>query len=45
MRSGKEEHLYNPQTIHLAAAVYTEPATMIPFKEYTSLVNKEEIPL
>lgn len=41
MRSGKEEHLYNPQTIHLLqlAACTGDYNT---FKEYTALVNKEE---
>ena len=41
MRSGKEEHLYNPQTIHLLqlAARTGDHNT---FKEYTALVNKEE---
>ena len=41
MRSGKEEHLYNPQTIHfLQLAARTGDYNT--FKEYTALVNKEE---
>ena len=41
MRSGKEEHLYNPQTIHLLQlAAHTGDYNT--FKEYTALVNKEE---
>ncbi len=41
MRSGKEDHLYNPQTIHLLqyAARTGDYKT---FKEYTALVNKED---
>ena len=41
MRSGKEEHLYNPQTIHLLQ-LSTRTGDYDPFKEYTSLVNKED---
>ena len=41
MRSGKEEHLYNPQTIHLLQLA-TRTGDYKTFKEYTALVNKEE---
>ena len=41
MRSGKEEHLYNPQTIHLLQ-LSTRTGDYNTFKEYTALVNKEE---
>ena len=41
MRSGKEEHLYNPQTIHLLQLA-TRTGDYDTFKEYTSLVNKED---
>ena len=41
MRSGKEEHLYNPQTIHLLQ-LSTRTGDYDTFKEYTSLVNKED---
>lgn len=41
MRSGKEEHLYNPQTIHLLQLA-TRTGDYNIFKEYTALVNKEE---
>ena len=41
MRSGKEEHLYNPQTIHLLQHA-TRTGDYNTFKEYTALVNKEE---
>ena len=41
MRSGKEEHLYNPQTIHLLQLA-THTGDYNTFKEYTALVNKEE---
>ena len=44
MRSGKEEHLYNPQTIHLASGVYKNAEIMRLFKEYTHIVNEEETP-
>ncbi len=39
-RSGKEDHLYNPQTIHLLQ-LSTRTGDYDTFKEYTSLVNKE----
>ncbi len=40
-RSGKEEHLYNPQTIHLLQmAARTGDYSM--FKQYTACINKEE---
>lgn len=41
LRSNKEEHLYNPQTIHLLQEA-TRTGNYDTFKEYTSLVNKEE---
>jgi glutamate synthase (ferredoxin) len=41
MRSGKEEHLYNPQTIHLLQ-LSTRTGDYDTFKEYTALVNKED---
>ena len=41
MRSGKEEHMYNPQTIHLLQLA-TRTGDYNTFKEYTSLVNKED---
>lgn len=41
MRSGKEEHLYNPQTIHLLQLA-TRTGDYNTFKEYTELVNKDE---
>ena len=41
MRSGKEEHLYNPQTIHLLQLA-ARTGDYNTFKEYTDLVNKEE---
>ena len=40
MRSGKEEHLYNPQTIHLLQLA-TRTGSYEVFKEYTKLVNKD----
>lgn len=40
MRSGKEEHLYNPQTIHLLQLA-ARTGDYKTFKEYTHLVNKE----
>ena len=40
MRSGKEEHLYNPQTIHLLQLA-TRTSNYETFKEYTKLVNKD----
>ena len=43
-RSGKEEHLYNPLTIHtLQSATWT--GNYETFKEYTKLINKEEDPV
>ena len=44
MRSGKEEHLYNPQTIHLLQLL-PEPATMIPLRNIPHLSIKRMIPL
>ena len=41
MRSGGEEHLYNPQTIHLLQEA-TRLGSYELFKEYTGQVNKEE---
>ena len=41
MRSGNEEHLYNPQTIHLLQLA-ARTGDYNTFKEYTALVNKEE---
>ncbi len=41
MRSGKEEHLYNPETIHLLQLA-TRTGDYKTFKEYTSLVDKED---
>ena len=41
MRSGKEEHLYNPQTIHLLQLA-ARTGDYNTFKEYTALVNKED---
>ncbi len=41
MRSGKEEHLYNPATIHLLQLA-TRTGDYNTFKEYTALVNKED---
>ncbi len=40
-RSGKEEHLYNPQTIHLLQQA-TKTGSYELFKQYTALVNKED---
>ncbi|MBQ2801909.1 MAG: glutamate synthase large subunit [Lachnospiraceae bacterium] len=42
MRSGGEEHLYNPQTIHLLQQS-TKLGDYEMFKEYTNLVNKEDM--
>ncbi|SEW23928.1 glutamate synthase large subunit [[Clostridium] fimetarium] len=39
-RSGKEEHMYNPQTIHLLQLA-ARTGNYETFKEYTSLINKE----
>ncbi|MCQ2506533.1 MAG: glutamate synthase large subunit [Lachnospiraceae bacterium] len=41
MRSGFEEHLYNPQTIHLLQQS-TRTGNFELFKEYTKLVDKED---
>lgn len=41
MRSGKEEHRYNPQTIHLLQQA-TRTGSYELFKEYTKLVDREE---
>ena len=41
MRSGKEEHLYNPQTIHLLQLA-ARTGDYDTFKEYTALVDKED---
>lgn len=43
MRSGQEEHLYNPKTIHLLQEA-TRRGDYSLFKEYTSLINKETEP-
>ena len=42
MRSGGEEHLYNPATIHLLQEA-TKRGDYDLFKQYTSLVNKEDV--
>ncbi|MDE7430948.1 MAG: glutamate synthase large subunit [Lachnospiraceae bacterium] len=43
-RSGKEEHLYNPQTIHLLQqSTWTSNYEM--FKQYTHLIDKELNPV
>ena len=39
-RSGKEEHLYNPQTIHALQAA-TRTGSYDLFKQYTKLLNEE----
>ena len=44
LRSGKEEHLYNPKTIHLLQQA-TRTGDYELFKEYTSLINKETTPM
>ena len=41
MRSAKEEHRYNPQTIHLLQQS-TKTGSYELFKQYTALVDKEE---
>ncbi len=41
MRSGAEEHMYNPATIHLLQ-LSTRTGDYNTFKEYTSLVTKED---
>ncbi len=43
LRSGKEEHLYNPQTIHLLQEA-TRTGDYETFKQYTALVNDETKP-
>ncbi len=43
-RSGKEEHLYNPQTIHTLQAA-TRTGSYELFKQYTSLINEELAPV
>ncbi len=44
VRSGKEQHLYNPLTIHtLQQATWTGNYEL--FKEYTSMVNRETAPV
>ncbi len=40
-RSGKEEHLYNPETIHLLQMA-TRTGDYSVFKKYTECINKEE---
>ncbi|WP_143316054.1 glutamate synthase large subunit [Clostridium sp. HBUAS56017] len=40
LRSEKEEHLYNPQTIHLLQSA-TRNGDYETFKQYTSLINSE----
>lgn len=40
-RSGEEEHLYNPQTIHLLQ-VATRTGDYSKFKEYSACIDKEE---
>ena len=43
-RSGQEEHLYNPLTIHtLQTAAWTGNYEL--FKQYTSMINKETAPV
>src|SRR5699024_2453989 len=43
-RSGKEEHLYNPLTIHtLQTATWTGNYDM--FKQYTAMIDKENAPV
>ncbi len=44
LRSGKEEHLYNPKTIHLLQQA-TRTGNYELFKEYTELINRETIPM
>lgn len=44
MRSGKEEHLYNPQTIHLLQLA-TRNGDYNTFKEYSHLINEEMDPV
>lgn len=44
LRSGKEEHLYNPKTIHLLQQA-TRTGDYELFKEYTALINRETTPM
>ena len=44
LRSGKEEHLYNPKTIHLLQQS-TRTGDYELFKEYTASVNRETTPM
>ncbi len=44
LRSGKEEHLYNPQTIHLLQLA-TRNGDYETFKEYSRLMNEEMDPV
>ncbi|MDD6208602.1 MAG: glutamate synthase large subunit [Clostridiales bacterium] len=41
LRSGKEEHLYNPKTIHLLQKA-TQTGDYETFKEYTACITEEE---
>lgn len=41
LRSGKEDHLYNPETIHLLQES-TRTANYDLFKQYTSAINRED---
>ncbi len=41
LRSGKEEHLYNPETIHLLQES-TRTCNYDLFKQYTAAINKED---
>lgn len=41
LRSGKEEHLYNPETIHLLQEA-TRTGNYDTFKKYTAAINKED---
>lgn len=41
LRSGKEEHLYNPKTIHMLQKA-TRTGDYNSFKEYTSMIEQEE---
>ena len=43
-RSGKEEHLYNPQTIHLLQTS-TRTGSYELYKEYSKLINKDTSPM
>lgn len=40
LRSGKEEHLYNPKTIHMLQKA-TREGNYAYFKQYTDMINKE----